>query len=260
MSNKITYNCNVCTRAYMQKYNYDRHIICCEFLHKSRQEQENEIDLSEPPPSLHSMYRLVQELAFKVDKVEQENTILKQRLQQRRKVNVLEWLNKQPGEIQPKMGFMDWVEQHLLSNVHAHLSTVYSDNLIEGVVKLWKAAFDVGLTVPIKLFDNRPSSIYLYTENEAGDHTWSHTTPDVLDKQLKRIFRRFIADFKTHWYLKHVDKINEDESYTNMYVNYYQKVLGGSKNTTNESCQKIRHQLYLLIKQNVNNVIDINFG
>jgi hypothetical protein len=46
----------------------------------------------------------------------------------------------------------------------------------------------------------------------------------------------------------------------NMYINYYQKILGESKNTTDEMCQKIRHQIYLLIKQKVNNIIDINFS
>jgi hypothetical protein len=226
----------------------------------SRREQENEVEMSEPPPSLQNMYRLLQELAFKVNKVEKENTILKQRLQQRCKVNVLEWLNKQPTEIQPKITFEDWVEQELLSNVHAHLSTVYSNNLIMGVVDLWKEAIGAGLTVPIKLFDNRPSSIYLYTTNESGVHTWIQATPAILDKQIKRIFRQFVAKFKTNWYDKHVNKIHVDEEYTNMYIKYYQKILGESKYTTDETCQKIRHQLYLLIKQKVNNVIDINFS
>jgi hypothetical protein len=256
----MTYKCKICSRMYTHKYNYDRHITCCEFLNMSQREQENEVEMSETPPSLQNMYRLLQELSFKVNKLEKENTILKQKFQQRCKVNVLDWLNNQPNEIQPTITFENWVEQCLLSNVHAHLCTVYSNNLIMGVISLWKEAVGSGLTVPIKLFDNRPSSIYLYTANEYNVSSWIQTTPAILDKQLKRIFRQFIAEFKTHWYDKHVNKIHVNEEYMNMYINYYQKILGESKNTTDEMCQKIRHQIYLLIKQKVNNIIDINFS
>jgi hypothetical protein len=256
----MSYKCNICSRTYTHKYNYDRHITCCEFLNMSQREQENEVEICEPPPSLQTMYRLLQELSFKVNKLEKENTMLKQRFQQRCKVNVLDWLNKQPIEFQPKITFNDWVEQELIANVHVHLSTVYSNNLIKGVIDLWKEAFKTGLNVPIKLFDNRPSSIYLYTTNENNVSSWTQTTPAILDKHMKRIFYQFIADFKTHWYEKHMNKIHVNEEYMNKYINYYQKILGESKITTDEMCQKIRHQIYLLIKQKVNNIIDINFS
>ena len=82
-----TYDCKYCKRNYKEKFNYDRHLLCCEFIFKSRREQNNEADLLAPIPTQREMYQLIQHMSIRIDKLEKDN----QRLQQvaKRKHNVL---------------------------------------------------------------------------------------------------------------------------------------------------------------------------
>jgi hypothetical protein len=49
------YQCCFCKREYKEKYNYERHYVCCEFLCKTRRQQINEIDSIEKIPSQKEM-------------------------------------------------------------------------------------------------------------------------------------------------------------------------------------------------------------
>ena len=95
------YVCKTCTKTYKYKYNYDRHVACCKFFQKSIQDYEQEMDSVEVLPDMQSLFKLVQELAHKVNRIEKENNQLKQKLSKRNKINVLEWLNKLPIDKTP---------------------------------------------------------------------------------------------------------------------------------------------------------------
>ena len=87
-----TYDCQYCNRNYKEKFNYDRHLLCCEFLFKSRREQNHEIDLLGPIPSQREMYQLIQHMSVRIDKLEKENIRLRQ--VNTRKYNILEQLKR----------------------------------------------------------------------------------------------------------------------------------------------------------------------
>jgi hypothetical protein len=74
------------------------------------------------------------------------------------------------------------------------------------------------------------------------------------------VCKQFVVDFKNYWYDKNEDKINEDEKWTNMYVDYYQKILGGSRITTDGICQKVRQQLYVIMKEAFTHAVEIDFS
>lgn len=261
MSKISGYSCKSCAKVYTHKYNYERHIVCCEFFNKTLHDHEYEAESIELPPDTYSLYQLVKELAVRVTKVEKENAQLKQQLSRRNKVNVLDYLNKLPKEHRPEQSFTYWFENNVLPAVHLQLEDVYSNGLISGIVSTWKSALSCsGKILPIKAFDNRVNTFYVYEEEDNGVFTWSILTAALFDKHLRRVCKQFIVDFKQHWFDKNEEKINEDEKWTNMYVDYYQKILGGSRNTTEGICQKVRHQLYTHIKVAFIPSIEVNFS
>jgi hypothetical protein len=260
MSTHSGYACNSCAKIYTHKYNYDRHVVCCEFFNKTLHQHEYAAESHEAPPDIHSLYQLVKELALRVTKVEKENVQLKQQLAKRNKVNILDVLNKLPMEKQPTQPFIRWLQYALLPNVHLHLDTVYSNDLISGIVATWTLALSkLDGDAPIKAFENRPNTFYIYELNEDGNNIWCVLTANVLDKHLRHVCKQFVVDFKVHWYDKHIEQIKEDEKWTNMYVDYYQKILGGTRYTTDGICQKVRQQLYTAIKTPFSQTVDIDF-
>ena len=254
------YVCKTCTKTYKYKYNYDRHVACCKFFQKSIQDYEQEFDSVEVLPDMQSMFKLVQELAYKVNRIEKENNQLKQKLSKRNKINVLDWLNKLPIDKIPNKSFTDWINDVVLKNVYLHLDSVYTNDLITGIMSTWHLSIDESNeNIPLKAFDNRINIFYKYDIGPTGDYCWMILTNDDMDNQLKKICKQFRIDFKNHWYDKHEDKINTDEKWTNMYVKYYQRILGGSRITTEVICQRIRQQLYKSMKQGVSHAIEIDY-
>lgn len=260
MSKMNQYKCQTCTKAYTYKYNYERHVTCCKFFQKSIHDCEQELDSVELIPDAQSMFKLVQELALRVARIERENTQLKQQLSKRSKINIIEWLNKLPSETRPTITFTEWITDTVLQNVYLQLNSVYTNDLITGIVSSWKLSTDNHQgDVPVKAFENRSNIFYKYDKDENGNQCWMLLTTEYLDKQLKRICKQFVIDFKNHWHDKHVDKIQNNEIWTNMYVDYYQRILGGSRITTDAICQKVRLQLYKYMKQNFPQVVELDF-
>ena len=254
------YICKTCTKTYKHKYNYDRHIACCKFFQKSIQEYEDEMDSVEILPDMQSMFKLVQELACRVNRIEKENTHLKQKLSKRNKINVLDWLNKLPIDKIPNKSFTDWINDVVLKNVYLHLDSVYTNDLITGIMSTWKLSIDESVeNIPLKAFDNRINIFYKYDIGPTGEYSWMTLTNEEMDVQLKKICKQFLIDFKNYWYDKNEDKINTDEQWTNLYVKYYQRILGGSRITTEVICQRVRQQLYKSMKQGVSHAIEIDY-
>lgn len=259
MDSKLRYRCNTCPKTYTHKYNYDRHIACCEFFQKTLVQHEHDMEYREPPPDMHGLYQLVKELAVRVMKVEKENTQLKQCLMKRTKINIVDWLNQQHTDKQPSQHFAEWFKTVVLTKVHSNLDCVYTHDLVSGIVSTWETAVTIiDGEPPIKAFEMRTNTFYIYDIVD-DKPVWSVMSNESLDMHIKHICKQFLVDFKHYWYDENESKIKEDEKWTNMYVNYYQKILGGSRYTTDGICQKARQQLYKILKQTFTQPIEVDF-
>lgn len=249
-----TYDCQHCKRSYREKFNYDRHLLCCEFLYKSRRERNNEHDLLAPIPTLSEMYQLIQHMSVRIDKLEKEN----QRLVQvtRRKYNIIEQLNLPENLEKLDMTFSEWIKQHILPEVHNSLQRVYENDLFEGLKDVITSAinkFDINV-VPIRTFDNS-TTFYVFNSLEDNVKKWIKMQNADLDKYLRRISNQFLYDFKEYWYDVHKNQIETSEKYSDLYLEYHGKVLGG--NTTEDNLfQKLRKHVFIQVKQSPKSVIE----
>ena len=249
-----SYNCDYCKRNYKEKFNYDRHITCCEFLFKTRRQQNNEYELSGPTPNLQEMYQLIQHMSLRIDKLEKEN----QRLQQvtRRKYNVLEQLNNPENINNMTITFSDWIKTYILPEVHNSLEHVYKNDLLEGLKDVLLRAiqkFDTN-SIPIRTFDNS-TSFYIFNLQTDGNKKWIKIIISDLDKYLRRISNQFLYDFKEYWYEPHSELIKTSEKYNEMYLEYHGKILGG-KITEDTLFQKLRKHIFTNVKQSPKAIVE----
>jgi hypothetical protein len=78
---------------------------------------------------------------------------------------------------------------------------------------------------------------------------------------LEQISRHFIVEFRNCWFLINEEKINTEELYKDMYINYYQKILGSESKMTDEvRYQRVRQTLYNNIKQNIKHIVEFDFA
>jgi len=239
------HKCINCSRVYKEKFNFDRHAVYCDFLQKSAREQENKVELvSEPPPTTKQLYRWMQEMALRIDKLEKEN--MKLRKIHTKKINILEWLNKSP---KPDISFTEWIKRDVFILVHKYLETVFQENLMIGIYTIFCEVMKKKKSnLPLRAFTKKNNMFYVFMENKG----WIIASTELIDSHLAHIAHRFIIEFKNHWYIPNESKIETDEKYQDLYINYYQQILGGTDKYSEEvRYEKIRKLLYKKMAENL---------
>lgn len=255
----MLYQCQTCNKQYYEKFNYDRHVPACEFLHRSRRAHNHAIDMEEDIlPSQREMYRLMQEMTLEISKLKVEVKKLKQI--QTKKIDVLEWLNNQ--QIQPVITFKEWIIRILYPEIQHVLDTVYQEDLLMGYKRLLRRLITDQTQLPVRAFDNKPNHLYIYEKvpisvnvSETQYH-WRKITIEEMDRILTQIDKQFVNNFRTYWYEVHKDKMGQ-EDYKDMYVNNYAKILGGDRMSDTTRYNHIRQYLYNELKQSVKGYIEI---
>jgi len=224
--------------------------------HTSCSKLSNELESPEEIPSIEKIYRLVQDLTVKVVKLENENKKLKQSVLKKQKINILDSLNKMNIVNQPEIVYNEWLDVVVLSHVKANLNNVFKEDLIVGIVNTWNNAIKATSSMlPIKTYINRPNVFYIYVEDD-NKRQWKQLPIYDMDRQLRSISQQFIVEFRKEWFIPNEYKIDNDEKWTNMYVDYYKRILGGSQITTEVICQRVRNQIYKLMKEDFENIVE----
>lgn len=260
------YKCNHCSKTYKLKYNLDRHIQCCQFLHKTQIEKEIEIDdETEKIPNQEEMYKLIKDMALKIYNLESEIKKLKQT--EKKKIQYLDWLNNHSSDTTPSILFSEWLNTSVLSNVHKYLEIVYQTDLLNGMNKLLEDAVSTfeNNRIPICVFDKKPNVFYIYktviekqenTQENKKINKWICISNNDFDTYLSIISHQFLVDFNIHWYAVNKEKMEIDEQYKDIYVSYYKNILGGDKMSDEIRYMRIRQNLYNNIKKNVKTIFE----
>ena len=289
----MSYACEICERTYHEKFNLDRHVPYCRFLHLSKRDRDNQAETeSEPVPEPRMLYRWMQDMALKIEKLEKENTQLRGVARKQQKEDVGTVLRQHC----PTQSFAAWISASVLAAIPRYLETVYQKDLLSGVAELLSATVSSSgaENLPIRAFVHKPSEFYIYEKVktntdkdtvsegpgtsalvtgpstsaldtgpstsalDTGPSTcalvWRQIHANDLNQWFALIESHFQTGFRDHWVVPNMDKINgNDEAFTQRYVSYYQKILGNGRMTTDTRYQKLRAHLYGLIKQKAGN-------
>lgn len=244
MNTNSKYTCKFCSREYKLKCNHDRHVQTCEFLSKSKCEQDNELDSIEKIPTQRELFLLIQELSMRIEKLEKENKELKNSVKIKVKRNFSDILSKEP---KPNFHFKDWVSM-LLNNVEKHLESVYNNDLLYATNELFDYFIEENAdNLPIRAYDIKSNIFYIYDI----DQSWIQFSNTDFDKLLSSISHHFLVEFNRCWCLINHDRISKEESYKLMYIDYYKKILGGDRLSDENRYKRIRHLIYNKIKKNI---------
>jgi len=239
-----TYQCKYCSRDYKVKFNCDRHSQTCEFLSKTRKEQDNDLDSFEKLPSQREMFSLIQELSIRINKLEKENAKLKNSVKIREKRDFNDILNETQ---RPQILLDDWITT-LLDSVEQKLEIVYKNDLHTGIISLFEDIID---EIPLRAYDVKHNMFYHYDKDTVSWQVFSKTD---FNKMLARISHRFLVEFNRCWCIVNKEKIEKSEDFQKIYMDYYLKILGGNKLSDEIRFKKIRHTVYSMIKKNIRSI------
>lgn len=193
-------------------------------------------------PSTEELYQLIIQLQQRVTILENENNNLKK--QSRKSKNDCFFMEEVPN-----ITFNEWFIT-ILQNVPDHLQLVFEKDLITGIQTLLNKCILETEQIPICCFDRRPNLFYIYNE-ENGQKKWITIENKQMNKYILKISREFVVSFNNDWYMVNKDRIQETEHYMDLYLAYYQKVLGGDTMNDQECCSRIIKYLYQKVKKKI---------
>jgi len=259
-SSKMTekYRCNYCSRNYRIKTNYDKHVGFCSFINKSKKEQTDILDSLEDIPNPNEMFLFMKELALRVDKLEKENAMLKNAIsKEKRKINVLEWLNEKSG-IRPDKTFSEWIMD---APIQIIMTSVFENDLVYGILRCFEKRVE-NQVIPIYACSNKPNTFYIYSDKneENGDkkYEWVLLSTDLFHKWVDFISQRFLGSFES-WVNENKEAIENNEQMNQKYLQYFQKMLGG-KLSNEARNNRVRQGVFAKIKHDMRGIVEYEFS
>lgn len=236
------YQCQYCKREFKEKFNIVNHTTTCRFLSLTKREQDNETEQkSEELPTQYELFRIIQHLSLRIDKLENENNKIKK--QNMKRVNMIDWLNNQ--ERTSKYVFKDWVSCHILPKIVNHIETAYKGTLLDSICNMFETIAKEGGIHPFRCFDHKSSVFYIYRADSSGMNQWEQLTDEEFQQFIKQLVARYYVEFLKGWYAEYESVILENETYYETYIKYYKK-LSGEINYS-----KLRQRLYFICKEHI---------
>lgn len=234
------YQCPYCKRDFKEKCNIVNHATTCRFLSLTKKEQDNEIEQrSEELPTHYELFRIIQHLSLRIDKLENENN--KIRKQGMKRINVIDWLNR-PEKI-PKCVFKEWVSCYVLPKIINHVEIAYKKSLLDSICDMFEIIVKEGGNHPFCCFDHKSSVFYVYRTGSSGMSQWEQLNDDEFQQFIKQIVARYYVEFVKGWYSQYESVILENETYYETYIKYYKKISG------EVNYSKLKQRLYFICKQ-----------
>ena len=260
--------CQFCHHHWKIKKEFDKHLVCCEYFYQLRRNPRPEMDdYGCKMPTQKELFRFVQELSLKCDRLETEVKRMRNTLRTRQKKVISECLNQ--AEELPDTSFEEWWKQFSLQipcelPAEAHwseirngfLMRVFTQNLMEAVNLALRSNIDaqttLGKKMPIRCFTEKPGVFYIYSlgdGKEEGALSWRKMTNRDVETMVDYLCQLFVREFVA-WQKQNADCIMENEEREEeqmMYMMRVNRCLSKEKGGT----EKVRKWLFQWLEENI---------
>jgi hypothetical protein len=247
------YCCNVCGKSYVRKLSLERHKLLCEFLSKSKHAQKVELQEEPDLPSYAQLVNIVQELAIKYNKQEQEIAEMRKWInKKKKKINIISWLNTHNV---PNNTYVQWA-----------MSLVVSETLFEYLIgstllQTIQLIFETNLVpsenmvYPIKCFQQKSGYIYIYVSEDEG---WREMTAVEFIKLL-RVIQSLLLDRYNEWKLKYAKELEDNERYMEISNKLVGKMLSLPLTPQDHLFTKMKSGLFHYLKTDLKFILEYDF-
>ena len=270
--------CKYCEKSFVFKDIYEQHLLTCNFFHKKQKNQDRQKDLkNENIPSTQDLYKLIQFLALKCDKLEKDVQKMKKLSNTKCKNDLLHLLHLNT----PSASFKEWLTSLQITKLE--LEEVFQFNLTQGIKYLLECQLKKEmLNFPLCAFKQKPNTLFVYVGNDPPT-TPSTTTPptstttikptkkketqlfknivssnhqkkwmimpnEQFEMMINKIIHKFIIEFSS-WQEKNEHTFKENEK--DKYFNYMLKI---HNMKVNETQQKNEIKKWLIAKLEKNSL------
>jgi len=289
-------HCKYCHKSWKYIKDYEKHLACCEYFYQFRRKPQTEMDdYGCKMPTYKELFRFVQELSLKCERLEREVARLKTTVSVRQKKVIVECLN-QANNI-PSYTFCDWWKDITLqipvslntkedTEMRSHWSTitnpflyrVFNMGLLEGVKYLLGKFIETERQkrrlLPIRCFTQKPNMFYIYcgTENEEDEKTlpteafqsskdlrqsWTTMSNTDLELMVDYMSQLFVREFLV-WQRQNTSEIEQDERRGEEQITYMMRV-NSMRPSKEKGIAELRKWLFATLEENAQNIAEVEW-
>jgi|APSaa5957512535_1039671.scaffolds.fasta_scaffold26117_2 hypothetical protein len=244
MTSKHIIHCPSCFKTLKLKECYEKHIFQCQRLHE------------ENTPAPNQLYEMIKSLTEKYNSVQNELENLKRNNQiQNKKLNILEWLNKQN---KPQIVWSKYIDEMKITL--SNLELIFEKGLIDGVFDILiqylhsndsndsnDSSESNDSNHVIKCFEQKKNIIYVFEEE------WKIMNNKAFEDIFKIIYQKILTSFE-EYRIVNESKMNDDNFQVD-FNNNFMTIL--CVNIPFESkCVRIKNKLFNELKENFTSIIE----
>ncbi len=233
MTSKHIINCPSCFKSFKRAGCYEKHIFQCQ--------RRNE----EKIPNNKELWDMITHLTEKYNTVQSEMEYLKNKMGiQNKKIDVLEWLNKQE---KPNNTWKEIIENFEMKI--CDLDLIFQKGLIEGVVDImiqYLQSFNSNDV--IRCYEQKKNVFYVF------NGSWEILNKGDFENSYKTIYQKILSSFEEY---KNVNenKMNDDE-FQIEFNNNFVKILCIQTPFESQSV-RIKNKIFDELKENFKSIIEL---
>lgn len=286
-------HCKYCHHSWKHKKDYEKHLACCEYFYQFRRKPQTEMDdYGCKLPTQKELFRFVQELSLKCERLEREVVRLKTTVSVRQKKVIVECLNH--STTMPSNTFFDWWKRITLhipvslnskeeTEMSSHWSIisnpflyrVFNMGLVEGVKyllgKFIEGERQTRRMLPVRCFTQKPNMFYIYCGAEGdGDvaksvlqkHTdnpqlWKTMSNADLEKMVDYISQLFVREFLL-WQKQNTLEIANDERREEEQITYMMRI-NSMRPSKEKGLIEVRKWLFATLEENAQAMVECDY-
>jgi len=233
MTSKHIINCPSCFKSFKRAGCYEKHIFQCQ------RRTEEKI------PNNKELWDMITHLTEKYNTVQSELEYLKNKMGiQNKKIDVLEWLNKQE---KPNNTWKEIIENFEMKI--CDLDLIFQKGLIEGVVDImiqYLQSFNSNDV--IRCYEQKKNVFYVF------DGSWEILNKGDFENSYKAIYQKILSSFEEYKNLNE-NKMNDDE-FQIEFNNNFVKILCVQTPFESQSV-RIKNKIFDELKENFKSIIEL---
>ena len=257
--------CEFCGKCYKTIVNLNKHILLCEVINRSLNKHIDK-PKNENIPSQETMYKIIESLTIKYNKLEEKMEQLQKWVdKKKKKINIIEWLNEN-DKITPSYNFDSIIDKLNITQTEVDylFTNSFYDTVNEILSNFYNNCNTENNVIPLFAFNQKTNLIYVFSKNEILEQSssleqssWKEISKDQLVDFLDKIQTKISRCLKA-WKNINEDKVRNDNKYSELYSKTIIKIMDVKFNNET-TITRYKSLLYNKIKVDMKNLIEYEY-
>lgn len=248
--------CEFCGKCYKTIVNLNKHILLCQVVNRCVNKTETiNKPIIENLPSQETMYKIIESLTMKYNKLEEKMEELQKWVdKKKKKINIIDWLNDN-DKLKPSYDFDSIFDK--INITQTAVDFLFTNSFYDTVNEILTNFYNSNQEIPLFAFNQKSNLIYVFNKNTEQQSLWKEITKDQLVDFLDKVQTKITRCLK-EWKKINEDKVRNDNKFSELYSKTIIKIMDVKFNNET-TITRYKSLLYNKIKVDMKSLIEYEY-